>query len=342
MSVHISIVVCCYNSSKRITDTLKHILNQDADGIFEIIVVNNNSVDDTRGVAEKVLGSSVRAIPFKVVDEPRPGLSYARERGFSESKGEVILMVDDDNHLDTGYIRLVDELMESDSSIGILGGLSSAVYEQKVPDWFRDMDNVLAVGQPWGVEDGAFVEASAVYGAGMSIRRQVLVSIKQAGFESQLTDRKGKNLSSGGDTEICMAARMAGHRVVFCNRLRFRHIISADRLDWPYMRRLYEGFGRAKAYIDIYEHFLAGRPMPPANSRLPYWADRLIHLAKELFGKDKRLSLFSALTDSGERAVRLATWAHLALMKEILFNRARYMQSWIVIGSFQQRLKDLR
>ena len=52
----ISIIICCYNSAKRLHETLKHLaLQQVSDTIhWEVILVNNNSTDATTQIALEI------------------------------------------------------------------------------------------------------------------------------------------------------------------------------------------------------------------------------------------------------------------------------------------------
>lgn len=336
----ISVVICCYNSAGRIGPTLQHVLAQRPDGPWEVIVVDNNSTDHTRQVAESVWQASGSEVPFRVVDEERPGLTFARECGFAHAIHPLILLVDDDNHLADGYLATVNGIMSSDASIGILGGVAEAVLDAPPPAWYTGLGHVHATGAPWGVGGTGLTEADAVYGAGMTLRRTVLDRLRAAQFTSQLSDRKGSALSSGGDTELCLAARLAGFRVMCSDRLRFRHLIPSGRVEWGYMCRLYKGFGRAKAYIDMYHHVLAGRAVPSADGRIPYWADRFINLLKELISSP-RLSFFGLMMGTGPHLRRLETMAHLELMREVVQNRKAYMAAWAAIGSLTQRLKEM-
>src|SRR5687768_14977198 len=85
----VSLVICCYNSALRLNETLECIfcLNIPVDFSCEVILVDNNSTDNTRLVALAAQQKySHNEINFKVVAEPTPGLTSARRRGVQESK----------------------------------------------------------------------------------------------------------------------------------------------------------------------------------------------------------------------------------------------------------------
>ena len=102
----ISFVVPAYNEEALLTRSLTairdeihragQVLGQDA----EIIVVNNASTDRTREVALRYPGVTV-------VDEPRKGLTFARQAGFAASTGDLIANVDSDSRLTPGWVAKV-------------------------------------------------------------------------------------------------------------------------------------------------------------------------------------------------------------------------------------------
>ena len=90
MPIEISVVICCYNSESRIAETLQFLALQEisTDVEWEVIVVNNASVDNTAKVAadswqKYYHGSRAR---FRVVDELQPGLTKARMTGIKRQK----------------------------------------------------------------------------------------------------------------------------------------------------------------------------------------------------------------------------------------------------------------
>ena len=82
--MRLSFVVPAYNEETYLPACLESILAQTRElgDDVEIIVVNNASTDRTREVALGYPG-------VKVVDEPRKGLTFARQAGFAASKGEL-------------------------------------------------------------------------------------------------------------------------------------------------------------------------------------------------------------------------------------------------------------
>src|SRR4051812_13916859 len=106
----ISVVICTYNPKLAyLNRAIDAVLNQDlSPGEWEFVVVDNNS-------SPPISGRSVaRSGEFRIVTEPRQGLSAARERGVNSTRGDILVFFDDDNVPHRGYLSAVRELLSDD------------------------------------------------------------------------------------------------------------------------------------------------------------------------------------------------------------------------------------
>jgi len=250
----VSIVICCYNSSKVLQQTLKYIFQQKkTENIpWEIIVVDNASTDNTASLAKNLWVDNNCLASFTTVKENIPGLSAARQKGIETAKYEYVIFCDDDNRLEENFVRYTYEIMNNNKEIGILGGQSIAEFETLPKLWFKDWKSSYAIGRQSKKEGDITWTRGYVWGAAMVVRKEAWKKIKEKGFRSLLTDRKGNILSAGGDTEICYAVRNEGWKIWYDSRLRFKHYITSERMEWNYLRKLFRGFGNASAGLDEY------------------------------------------------------------------------------------------
>lgn len=100
--MELSFVIPAYNEERYLADCIESILKQTQSLSIatEIIVVNNASTDGTRAVA-------LRYPQVKLVDEPRKGLTHARQAGFAASSGRLIANVDADSRLTPCWVANV-------------------------------------------------------------------------------------------------------------------------------------------------------------------------------------------------------------------------------------------
>ena len=291
----VSVVICCYNSSKVLPKTLKYLLNQKVpDTIpWEILIINNASTDNTSETAKEILESSFCKVPFTIVKEPEPGLSAARLKGLNTAKYGYIIFCDDDNRLQEDFVRISYETMESNKEIGVLGGQSIAEYEVLPKPWFKDWKNSFAIGKQGKNEGDITWTTGFVWGASMVVRKEAWESLVSKGFRSILTDRKGNTLSAGGDTEICYALRNEGWKIWYNPGLKFRHYISSGRLNWKYLRKLFRGFGNASAGLDEYRKKIPERLLKESGVKKPSSVRYELHKALKVLRKTRYKKLLS-------------------------------------------------
>lgn len=250
----ISVIICCFNSAQRIPETLRHLAQQKVtiDIKWEIIIVNNNSTDDTSHVAHQTWADLDVKTPLKIINESKPGLSFARRRGINTASYEYILFCDDDNWLYPNYIETAHQILSTHSEVGVIGGRGEPACDLVLPHWFTTYQEAYAVGVQ-ALHSGDVTQRGFVWGAGMVFRKSIYYKLKKAGFSSLLTDRKGDVLSSGGDSEICKWFILAGYRLYYDENLVFKHFIPETRLTKNYFEKLFVGLNNSKRQLAKYD-----------------------------------------------------------------------------------------
>lgn len=229
---------------------------------WEVIVIDNASTDDTCKIAaEEWAGYTPACDRFVVTEERRQGLSFAREKGIRCAAFDYVVFCDDDNWLDERYLETAYRIIDKDSRIAALGGQSSAVSTVTFPDWFESLQNNYAVGRQ-SPQSGDVSVRGYVWGSGMVIRK-ALYQQAFRNFPSLLTGRKGKELTSGEDSELCLRFLLMGYRIHYSEDLQFVHFISPERLTRPYFDKMYEGFVQAYEQLAVYRKFLHLRVIDP-------------------------------------------------------------------------------
>ncbi len=295
MQPGVSIVVCCYNSADRLPETLEHIAHQKVEDciLWEVIIVNNHSSDNTVEVARNLWDTYGCTAPFRIVDEPKSGLSHAREKGFAEALYQYVLFCDDDNWLDQNYVQIASEIMSANPQVGVLGGQGEAVCAVEPPEWFEKYKSIYAVGKQAEKSEDVTDSRGYVYGAGTVVNRAAWSVLKRKGFQYFLTDRKNKSLSSGGDSEFCAAARLVGFRIFYAETLKFKHFIPEERLCWNYCRKMFKGFAGAAIPLQVYNYVFETRTLGSFEELKQQLKSGLTHDIKSLTSSIKRLLFYS-------------------------------------------------
>lgn len=254
----VSVIVCCYNSEKRIEKTLEHLLMQKKikSIAWEIILVNNASTDNTVNIVrEKSAYFKNKNISFKIINEELHGLNHARKRGIKESLYSVIIFCDDDNWLNDQYIFTAYNLIKNNRQIGIAGGMSIPYFEIQPPQGFEHDQEIFAIGSQ-SSSTGIITPKGYAWGAGMIARKHLLLNVFDENYPMLLGDRNKNLLTSGGDTEICLRIVIQGYDLYYNEDLQFTHFIPKERLTAIYKENLKQGITDSHQYLSIYHRQL--------------------------------------------------------------------------------------
>ena len=228
--------------------TLKAITELRTEFEWELLLIDNNSTDSTGDFARSYLANS--KIEFSVLDCNIPGKMNAFWLGIRAAKYDFILDCDDDNHLFSDFLHVGITYLKKNPRVGALGG-HGIIKANQVPDWFETYAKSYALG-PQGKSGEVLQPFFHLYGAGCFYRKSILIDLESKGFYSLLSCRKGTELSSGGDVELCYAIQLSGFDLVYLNDLKFHHSISQDRLNIEYYLKLKAGIASSFPVLDSY------------------------------------------------------------------------------------------
>ena len=148
-----SVIIPTYNRSHSLARALRSLSELDFPrDQWEVVVVDNNSTDDTKQIAEAARSSM--ALNLRYVKEERLSFTVARHTGAAAAEGDILLYIDDDVTVETGWMKAVIEGFQSDSKAGMVGGPIKPIFEVDPPEWVLKMDsdwNWLSVFN-WGNE----------------------------------------------------------------------------------------------------------------------------------------------------------------------------------------------
>lgn len=116
-----SVIVPTYNRSNEISELLNSLVNQTLDAsLFEIIIVDDGSTDNTEPVVANVKLNTSFNVTFLKQDHKGPG--EARNYGMKEAKGEYLLFIDSDCIADenwlTAYKNRLEKVIQKPAGFG--------------------------------------------------------------------------------------------------------------------------------------------------------------------------------------------------------------------------------
>ena len=172
-----SILICCYNSANIIEDTLRHlatiVIPDKCEA--ELIVVDNNSKDGTASIVNEIWKSLGSSFPLEIWKEGNQGKSFALKTGVKKSKGDIIIICDDDNHLHSDYLLQIQSIVETHKHFSIFGPAITAVSNSALPDWFTKEQGYYAIGQPHREFEERF--GYGIPGAGMVCKKSLFTKL---------------------------------------------------------------------------------------------------------------------------------------------------------------------
>ena len=250
--LELSVIICTHNPRlEYLSRTLEALRAQTLSmAEWELLLIDNVS---TPPLAERV---SLAWHPnARHIREDALGLTPARLRGIQETRGRLLVFVDDDSILEPGYLETAMKIGKSRPDLGCWGaGCIEPEYEKLPPDWLPAYDGALAIRRLdrdlWA--NIPALNHSLPFGLGMCLRRTVAAKYAELCQRDDIRrslDRAGQSLASCGDTDIGLLACLLGMGTATFVGLKIIHLIPERRMTVQYMSRLLEGKAESKVVL---------------------------------------------------------------------------------------------
>jgi glycosyltransferase involved in cell wall biosynthesis len=225
---------------------------------WELLVVNNNSTDDTDEVAERFADR----LQLRLLQERTPGKSHALNRAVREASGEYILFTDDDVLVDEEWLAAYTRAFRRWPGAIVFGGPITPWFEGTPPDWLTRTFHLIeyAFGAlDLGPEPRLFGGHDVPFGGNMAVRS---AEQKQSLYDPSLGPRPGSGIRG---EEITLVKRLLaeGAEGWWLPDARIRHFVPAQRQSLRFIREWYRGWGEYLAQLPEQQRtrkFL-GRPL---------------------------------------------------------------------------------
>jgi glycosyltransferase involved in cell wall biosynthesis len=237
----ISVVVCTYNRAALLEKALRSLFAQNAEpSSFEIVVIDNNSADETPQVVESLKAGS--PVTLRYFRESRQGNAYARNAGVDQSAGRVVAYMDDDVIADENWVAVMKAAFAHEPELSFVGGKVLPLWESDPPSWLTTAHWAPLALIDYGPEplEIAGPTPLGLLTANIGIRREVFTEI--GGFLTSLQRVKGA-IGSMEDHEFLMRVCRSGKRGKYLPDLITRAWIDPERLTKAYHRRWHTGHG---------------------------------------------------------------------------------------------------
>jgi glycosyltransferase involved in cell wall biosynthesis len=251
----VSVVLCTYNRAARLADALAALVDQRDAPPYEVVVVDNNSTDDTRTVIARFASTGV----VRYASEPIQGLSYARNRGAAVARADLLAFTDDDVRVGPDWVRSIADAFAEQPDVEMVGGRVEPDWEGEPPAWLPDAGYAPLALVDYGAAPFRIApdEPRCLIGANVAIRRRALERLH--GFSAHV-QRIGDGIGSTEDHEFQARLLDSGAVAFYDPRITVRAAVPRERLSKRYHRAWHKGHGRFYALMrdPLFERSRAG------------------------------------------------------------------------------------
>ncbi|RYZ28827.1 MAG: glycosyltransferase family 2 protein [Chitinophagaceae bacterium] len=229
----LSVVISTFNPAiHRFAQTLQALANQGLNKeLWELIVVDNNSTDDTAQLAKDFIASHPQ-LNARYCFEGNKGLSYARNRGVQEARSPIVNYVDDDALLSPGYLQEMLQFFAAHPQAVGAGGKVIPKYEDgHEPAWMSKYLNGFIGKVDFGEQVQQFTAAMKYpVGCNMAYKKEVLLAA--GGFNNALQFRSD-------DKYIFQQVAGISNQVYYVPKAWLHHYIDEHRLHPENFKKLF-------------------------------------------------------------------------------------------------------
>jgi glycosyltransferase involved in cell wall biosynthesis len=250
----ISVIIPTRNRANELAGTLESLRKQSLnDDLFEILVINNGSTDQTQEVIHAYEGQIRHLRSFY---EPTPGLHMGRHRGLAEAHTDILVYTDDDIEAFPSWLEGIMEAFEDQRTV-LVGGKNLPKFGEKPPDWLLQMWltprkegrivgflSILDLGDT--IRE---IHPHYIFGCNFSIRKLVLLQAE--GFHPDGMPQELIRFRGDGESHISSYIQRHHYKTLYHPKASIYHNIPKDRMTKAYFCRRAFNQGISDSYAEI-------------------------------------------------------------------------------------------
>lgn len=235
----VSVVISTYNRCSMLPLALESLLHQETHGFsYEVVVVDNNSTDDTRTVIQSFEKLSNGKIQYYF--EAKQGVSHGWNAGIDASRATIIAFTDDDLVMPADWVANIKRAFDQHPEVSFIGGRVLPVWPHERPRWLSR-----ALWAPLALQDAdqEFYtdEQCPVCLLNKCFRREAFEAVGK--FKPEL-GRIKDGIGSLEDDELQRRLWKSGRRGLHVPSVTVHSPVAAERMTREYYRAWYTGRGR--------------------------------------------------------------------------------------------------
>lgn len=269
----ISVVIPTRNRADLLAPALESILNQDlAQSEFEVLVIDNGSVDGTQKVIDDYKGQLGN---LGGIYAPEPGLHTGRHAGLQAARGELLVFADDDVEAFPGWLSSINEAFK-DPAVAMVGGNNYPMFLQAPPRWLQRLWDRPTFGGYKAIPNLSVIEFTRqslkispylIWGCNFAIRKNVL--LKAGGFHPDGMPKELIRFRGDGETHVSQYVAESGLKCVFHPGASVYHKVTGERMTFAYFRQRGFNQGVSDSFTELRRYDEpTSSPKQPIASRI--------------------------------------------------------------------------
>lgn len=245
-----SLLIATRDRAEQLESTLEKLRQQEVAGLrWELIVIDNGSVDETQAVLHRAAVES--DLPLVFLHEPAPGKSAALNSGLEIARGQLLVFSDDDITPSPQWLAELCRASRQWTEYGVFAGTIDPIYPANLPDWFDTATNYTRGAFAkfrLKQSEGPLAYGVLPFGGNFAVRTGAMNGIR---FSTRLGPQNGE-FALGDDLEIVARLFANGERGVYVPSASVSHSIEMHQISvkWLLQRALRVGRGFARLEND--------------------------------------------------------------------------------------------
>lgn len=279
--VDFTVAIPTFNGADRLPQVLEKLRSQA--GVehlnWEVIVVDNNSKDQTAAVVRQYQETWPRAVPLRYCFEAEQGLAYARQRAVDEAAGELIGFLDDDVLPATDWVASAFAFSLNHAQAGAYGGQIHGTFEVPPPEDFKRIKSFLAIRERGSTLHRYTPETlNLPPGAALVVRRQAWQDAVPNRLA--LVGRVNGSTLAGEDFESLLYMHRVGWEIWYNPAMHVHHQIPSRRLEREYLIPMIRGCGLCICQLRMINATAWQRPLIMGKILLGNLRRAVLHILK--------------------------------------------------------------
>ena len=255
----LSIAVCTYNRADRLPCLIQALRFQKCPVPFEIIVIDNNSTDNTLQVLKKLMSFSGATLRY--IKEIRQGIVHARNCAIEHTKNSSYLaFIDDDELPGPDWLKAAADALHREGAECVGGEIQVSLPSGQRPHWLEEELLGFLGEKKQGAEAFWIASRSTPIWSG-NIAYRTSVFAKGLRFDVRY-NREGNGIGGGEDAIMFEEMLRMGTRIRYSPDMMVEHFVEEWKLRRSYFLKLHFLAGRkfGQCAADDYKKTIMGIP----------------------------------------------------------------------------------